>query len=710
MHKKNQRNKIRTMSKNNPRAFWKYVNSIEKSSVTKSNIELDSLYEFFKQLNVGDADESILNFNNDQDINVNEGYINEDMLNQPITEDELDKILRNLKNNKSPGLDEILNEYLKSSNTELCNIIVKLFNVILDTGIIPDSWSVGIIKPIYKNKGNPGSPENYRPITILSCFGKLFTATLNERLNSFLECNNLLKNNQPGFRSGHSTVDNIFIIHCLAEYMKKKKKKLYCAFIDFQKAFDTVWRAGLWQKLIKTGINGKLLTVLKNMYKDIRSCVSHNDKMSPYFICNNGVRQGENLSPILFSLYLNDLEEFLTRDNNPIELTDNTLDTILRFIVILYADDTVLLANNEKQLQETLNTFEEYCKIWKLKINADKTKVLIFGSRKNPSTPFIINDREIEIVSTFKYLGITFNRTGSFASTRKILVEQARKAMHCLLKKIRNLDLSIDCQLKLFDNTVLPILLYGCEVWGFEDTKIIEKVYSDFLKYILHVKQSTPHFLLYGELGVFPLNILIKSKMVKFWTSLVIGQNNKLSSLLYDFVFRNNVNNRRNFKWSSFLKRLFDDVGLSYIWDEQNLPNAKWLVSNVKRVLTDSHIQSWYTYINTSSKCLNYRIFKHEYIFERYLIILPPNIRQYLINYRLSNHRLPIETGRWNNVERNERLCILCGNTHLGDEYHFLFDCSYFTSFRKKFLPSFCLTRPNTFKFDTLFNSKIVKH
>ena len=171
------------------------------------------------------------------------------------------------------------------------------------SGHIPESWTVGIIKPLYKSKGDPTLPENYRPITILSCMGKLFTAILNSRLNNYLEENNLLNETQAGFRASYSTADNIFVIHALTEYLRVRKMKLYCAFIDFQKAFDSVWRVGLWHKLINSNVTGKILTVIKNMYANIKSCVSFNNKSSDFFECKNGLRQGENLSPILFSLF-----------------------------------------------------------------------------------------------------------------------------------------------------------------------------------------------------------------------------------------------------------------------------------------------------------------------------------------------------------------------------------------------------------------------
>lgn len=103
---------------------------------------------------------------------------------------------------------------------------------------MPDSWLIGSIKPIYKNKGDSQDPKNFRPITIVSCLGKLFTAVLTERLNKYSEEFRILKENQSGFRQGYSGTDNLFSLHALFELLKLKKKKLYCAFIDFEKAFD----------------------------------------------------------------------------------------------------------------------------------------------------------------------------------------------------------------------------------------------------------------------------------------------------------------------------------------------------------------------------------------------------------------------------------------------------------------------------------------
>ena len=157
--------------------------------------------------------------------------------------------------------------------------------MILDTGHIPESWLIDVIKPLYK-KGDPTLSENYQLITILSCMGKLFTAIFNTRLNTFLEVNSILKKTQCGFRASYSTSDNVFVIHALIEYLRVRRLKLYCAFIDFTKAFNNFWRVCLWGKLLSYNTSRKILTKIKktNMYADIKSCVSINGDCSIFFL------------------------------------------------------------------------------------------------------------------------------------------------------------------------------------------------------------------------------------------------------------------------------------------------------------------------------------------------------------------------------------------------------------------------------------------
>ena len=277
------------------RKYWKILNGKRQE---KTEADPEEMFKFFKKSNF---DENAANHESNANL-TGENTIHNTSINEPITESEVKKAINHLKNNKSGGIDSIVNEHLKSRSHIIASL-VNIFNLVFDSGIIPESWTLGMIKPIYKNKGCKSDPANYRPITLISCLGKLFNSILNERLQQYAEEHDLINDCQAGFRKGYSTVDNIFILHSLIELVCKSKRKLYCAFIDLKQAFDRVWRDGLWLKLSQSHINGKCLRIIQNMYNNIKSCILVNNRKTDFFISNIGVRQGENLSPFLFIIF-----------------------------------------------------------------------------------------------------------------------------------------------------------------------------------------------------------------------------------------------------------------------------------------------------------------------------------------------------------------------------------------------------------------------
>ena len=193
-----------------------------------------------------------------------------------------------------------------------------------------------------------------------------------------------------------------------------KKKKLFCSFIDLSKAFDSVWRVGLWRKLLNYSINGKFFKVIHNMYLNIKACVSVDGTNSAFFLSHTGVRQGDNLSPVLFAIFMNDLEDHLFVDQVegiPVDVeVDDQTSYFFKLFVLLYADDTVILADNAEEFQKSLDSFHHYCSEWKLTINQNKSKVIVFGARKTDAFRFRIGDTILEVVDSYKYLGTYFSK------------------------------------------------------------------------------------------------------------------------------------------------------------------------------------------------------------------------------------------------------------------------------------------------------------
>ena len=453
------------------------------------------------------------------------------------------------------------------------------------------------------------------------------------------------------------------------------------------------------------------------MYDNIKSCVSVNGVMSNFFESNIGVRQGENLSPFLFAVFLNDLESFLS--SNPelqgVECVTNAANNMiymyLKIFVLLYADDTVILAESSDDLQIGLDMYSSYCRQWKLDINYDKTKIMVFARGRTANFIFTINGIQLEVISDFKYLGILFCRSGSFSAAKRYIANQATRAMFSLLKKARDLLLPIDLQIELFQKTVKPILLYGCEVWGFGDLKVLEQVQLKFLKQILNMKKSTPNCIVYGETGVIPLKVDIQTRMIGYWSKLVSPVTSNLSSKLY-FIGKSyfDVHMPNNsFKWFSEIRNILISCGNVGFWDNLNFPNNKWLIKSTKQKLTDLYINDWKNECENNTSCSTYRIFKTCFGFENYLRVVPAKLRKFLIKIRTRNHKLPVEIGRWRRIPRDQRKCHLC-DSDIGDEFHYILACKKLKDLRRKYLDSRYLRGPNTLLFCKLMNSKNVLH
>jgi len=331
---------------------------------------------------------------------------------------------------------------------------------------------------------------------------------------------------------------------------------------------------------------------------------------------------------------------------------------------------------------------------------------MIFQKRKSKNNVhYIYNDEEIEVVDTYKYLGIIFSHTGSFYKTRKNLCEQGRKAMFSLLKNSRRLQLPIDVQFDLFDKTVVPVLLYGCEIWGYENTDILESLHLKFCKYVLGVNRSTTNNMVYGELGRYPLKISIEVRMINFWARLLqLSDKQKLCQTMYMMLPKEQNAQSNKFKWLQYVRNILNKCGLSYIWNDQWTPGIKWLTDKVKQILMDQYTQKWSAEIYESNKCINYRMFKDVFVFEKYLTELPCRYSTAFSKFRMCNHKLPVERGRYRHILRSERKCNMCNSDSIGDEYHFLLECDFFKDIRIKYVPKYYWNRPNSLKYKELIS------
>ena len=290
------------------------------------------------------------------------------------------------------------------------------------------------------------------------------------------------------------------------------------------------------------------------------------------------------------------------------------------------------------------------------------------------------------------------------AKATSTLNEQALKAYNHLLSIFSRVKLDIKTKLALFDSLVVPILLYGSDIWGIYNTQDVDKLHYRFCKYILGVGKHTSNAAVLGELGRFPLSVICKARALKYW----IRVKNNTGSLIhtiyseqYNLCHNNDNPNRRYKYWCSNVKHVLNNIGYSDIFNHISIDSNYSSMFDDR--LKDQYIQKWNETLLNQPKMETYILFKSVFQYELYLDILNDHQRRFLSKLRLSSHNLEIETGRYMGLERADRTCKCCNLNMCESEYQFLLCCPAYLDLRLKFGIRF--SWPSQMQFKALMSS-----
>lgn len=519
-------------NKNNIKTVWEIVNeslnekrSSKKIIIKQNNVDL-----------VNDKDISE-NFNNFF-INVGENMANKiqvdkllkrrningcnNMFLKPISENEIMKTINELKNKSSPGEDKISSKILKFLNSVIAKPLCYIFNLCFEKGIFPNKLKISIVTPVYKT-GDRTIVSNYRPISVISNIGKVLEKCIKSRLLEHLNYNKILSLNQYGFTEGMSTDDGMYEVMKDIYNSVDNKKKQIAIFLDLAKAFDTVSHEILINQLNQYGIKGIVNDFFRSYLQNREQCVKIGESRSNLKEIKYGIPQGTVLGPVLFNIYINEL-----------------LQLPINGKVVAYADDTVLLVEDDSWTNVTNKAVVEFSKLQQwlsenyLTVNLEKTKFMCFSIYdKNVPNIHTLHLHTYRCISkqkrdcicamkllqtkTIKYLGIIIDQNLKWTDH----IQQLNNKMHKLVWKFYHLKniLPFNTLKTLYHALVESILRYGIIIWGSAYSTNLESLnvsQKHIIKIILGKNKHYSSKLLFKQFNVFNLQLLYTKSVLIF--------------------------------------------------------------------------------------------------------------------------------------------------------------------------------------------------
>ena len=656
-------------SHKNPNEFWKLLGKLsDKKTKTSSYVSHNSLTSHFQSL-----------LNPTKKTNYPPLCSENGPLDHEITLEELkDSYKESLRPGKGVGVDNLSNVMIACLVEACPELILKLFNSILNSGNVLPEWIISYIVPIHKG-GTKSDPSNYRGISLLSCLGKIFLPILNKRLTKFSIDEGLLSETQLGFKKGNRCSDAQLIIHNLIDkYCHKYGKKIYSCFIDLSKAFDTVPRDILLMKLRDVGVTGKFFNIIRNIYTNDQAYLKIDGKITTPFPISQGVRQGCPLSPLLFNIFMAGLAKSLSATDLGLKLESKKINSLF------WADDIVLVTESSSELEKLLKLVSEYCNANKLTINCKKTKCLIFNKTGRLCREKItMNGTQLDNVREYKYLGFVFTPSGEIRTGLQDLRDRAFKSFQALKNKMGDsFNRDIETALNLYDSMIKPILTYASDFWGCmklpKNNNPIEIMQMKIYKQILGVHKQTTNLGVLLELGKSTLDIECIKNGMKNWERVKKGTANILIIESYNDAMKEGL------PWLAGIEEHLERNNLRYLYTNVFLNQQPFIYKKLSdAMISQFHLDALSTIGKPESKLRTYALFKTESGREKYLIeIKNVTIRTQLTKFRLSDHNLMIEKGRHSGLHVSLRCCPFCQDK-VENEIHFLIKCPMYDVLRK---------------------------
>lgn len=613
---------------------------------------------------------------------------------------------RKLSVGASPGFDAIPIPFLKYAclpiqhgrRVKHVNVIVplvaRMFKVFLSEKRMPACWKVAKLSPLHK-KGAVSDPGNYRMIAVSGVMYRVYANVVKDLVTSWCVQKKKVPDVQFGFYPGRSTLHPLFILRHLKHAAKKVKprqsSRVHVAFIDFSQAYDTVPRLQLWNHLRRIAMPVSLLEVIREMYQDDQYILVDGDKRA-HIHPTNGVKQGCPLSPLLFSLYINDISREISEGINGAVMGDG----VNGVSHMLYADDLCLTTNSPQEMQTMLNRLRGFAGRKGLVVNTAKSEVLHLNSRSGSSTPtFLYGEAVLPHQDQFKYLGMLVDKNMNLKvaeehAVRPYMAAQLRIRKFVDSHGLRNRPHALLWLSKVYG---IPAGMYASQVWGTEYLREGSEFQSQLqrrhlcsLRRILGVKSSTTNWPLLRECGQEPLQFYWFRASVRFYNNMLDSNSETLRRVLKADLY---LARRDTSCWSAQVAEALGGMRNSDMFKRRFLEASKIPMPEFVGDLRFRQQKVWREADTldprfSDRKAVTYhkwcgREVNHtrgapfpvpSYLFKD----LDRHVRRNVSRFRLRGHCLKVESSKWLG---GPSVCDKCGCAEVQDEKHALFSCTW---------------------------------
>lgn len=647
-----------------------------KQAQATDSVDLHSWFDYFEQffavreVDVDDPEPKV-------EIALNS--LSDESLVVPFTEMEVAGALGRLQLRTCGGIDAWTPAFFKGVGLGQAwlPILRHMFNRCLEERQVPKSWLLGMIRPIWKRRGSRTDPFRYRPIMLCTIWYKLFMYVLMERLIPVLDP--IRHPAQAGFRLGCETTTWVFVLWGLMFRAKKAGSLLILLSLDLQKAYDSVVHSRLWLHLERLGLHHVFVEILKFMYGHSGAVVRGTRGCTAPFGLGRGVRQGCPLSPLLYTLYHDNLPRLLE-----LAPMDRVVLGLAIIVALIFADDSLVPCQTVEDVETTGRVMEKFEEHWQIKTNVEKTEALAInaGSRTHVSFRGI----DVELKQTLKYLGVLFSDHSGDVNVFREQIYKALRDGHAavgrLLARARDLRLEDPrTMLALFRMYVLGKIQYASPVWSMFLTKDqvedFNRLQLRFLKHVLRLPSRALRNIVYLEMGALPVIFYFRRNTVRFWNRVMTLPEEHSARQLVAWL-QGQPDSRRSW-WTKFrdmVRRFepsFDGAGLIDVKTWSKTYTA-YLVGEFRggfhwRLLRFyNRVTSGFAYTRALSS------------------IRDVTLRTIWVCFRVGKHGLAVDVDGAEDEIDVSRYCPYCayfGIHVVESEEHFLFACSLYANLRQ---------------------------